>query len=102
MSPTPETPPSIWADAAISAALGAASGAVRWLLSPDRKSLGCVVRHIAVACITSAFVGLAVTDLIDSEGLRFACAGAAGYAGPEIWDWSMAFLRKRVQGLLKD
>ena len=97
MSPTPDTPPSLWLDAAISASLGVASGAVRWLLSPDRHTLGCVVRHILVASVTSAFAGLAVSDLIDSEGLRFACAGAAGYAAPEIWDWLMALLRKRAE-----
>lgn len=84
---------SLWVDTAITSALGVLAGFVSWLLDPDPASKGCIVRRLLVAGITSAFVGLAVRDLIDSEGLRLAVGGSVGYAGAIIWD--------RVQGFIK-
>jgi len=55
-------------------------------MATDTKSLGCIVRHLFVAGITAAFAGLAVQDIISSEGLRFAAAGSTGYAGVALWD----------------
>lgn len=96
MSPTPEPTPTLWADAAVSGALGILAGLVRWLMATDPTSLGCVIRHLLVAGITAAFAGLAVQDLISSEGLRFAAAGSTGYAGVALWDMAAS----KVKGLV--
>lgn len=93
MSAAPTPDPSLWIDTAISAALGVLSGIVSWLLSPDPRSLGCLLRHLLVAGITAAFVGLAVRDFIDSEGLRLAVGGSSGYAGALVWDRLVGLIR---------
>jgi hypothetical protein len=96
MSPSPVEPSPIWIDAAVSGALGILAGLVRWLMASDPQSLGCILRHLLVAGITAAFAGLAVQDLIDSEGLRFAAAGSTGYAGVALWDLTAQKLRALV------
>lgn len=96
MSPQPPDPNALWLDAAISGGLGLLAGLVRWLMSKDPQSLGYHMRHLLVAGITAAFAGLAVRDLIDSEGLRFAAAGATGYAGIALWDMASDKLRAMV------
>ena len=95
MSPAPEPSP-LWIDAALSGLLGILAGTVRWLMSPDQQSLGTIVRHLLVAGITAGFAGLAVQDLIDSDGLRFAAAGSTGYAGVALWDLASQRLRALV------
>lgn len=85
--------PSLWIDTAISGLLGILSGIVSWLMSPDPRSLGCMFRHLLVAGITAAFVGLAVRDFIDSEGLRLAVGGSSGYAGALVWDRVVQLIR---------
>ena len=103
MSAAPTPDPSLWVDTALTSGLGVLSGIVSWLLSPDPKSLGCMLRHLIVAGITAAFVGLAVRDFIDSEGLRLAVGGSAGYAGAIIWDRVLGFIKAAldwVQGKL--
>lgn len=86
MTPPPTDPNSIWVDAGISGGLGVLAGIVRWLMSNDQKSYGYHMRQLVVAGITAYFAGLAIRDLIDSEGLRFASAGATGYVGIALWD----------------
>lgn len=95
MSPTPEPSP-LWIDAAASGGLGILAGLVRWLMATEPQSFGTIVRHLLVAGITAAFAGLAVQDLIDSEGLRFAAAGSTGYAGVALWDLAA----QKLKGLI--
>ena len=95
-SPPPVEPSPLWIDAAVSGGLGILAGLVRWLMATDPQSLGTIVRHLLVAAITAAFSGLAVQDLIDSEGLRFAAAGSTGYAGVALWDLAAQKVRALV------
>ena len=96
MSPTPE-PGTIWTDAAVSGGLGLGAAIARHLLSLERHSWGCLMRRLFVASFTAALVGLGVRDLIDSEGLRFAAAGAMAFAAPEVLDYLLAYIRKKGQ-----
>jgi len=96
MSPTPE-PSSLWLDAAVSGALGLLAAIARHLLATERHAWGCLVRRLVVASFTASLVGLGVADLIDSEGLRFASAGAAAFAAPEVLDSLLAYIRKKGQ-----
>ena len=96
MSPTPEPSP-LWTDAAVSGALGLLAALARHLLAVERHAWGCLVRRLVVASFTASMVGLGVRDLIDSEGLRFASAGAAAFAAPEVLDYFLAWLRKKGQ-----
>lgn len=96
MTPPPPDPNSVWVDAAMSGGLGVLAGLVRWLMSQDQQSWGYHMRHLLVAFITAYFAGLAIRDLIDSEGLRYASAGATGYAGIALWD----MLASKLKGLV--
>lgn len=98
--PNPEPSP-LWLDAVISGGLGVLAGLVRWLMSTDKHSLGATFRHLLIAGITAAFAGLAVADLIDSEGLRFAAAGSTGYAGVALWDIAAEKLRGIIDRWVK-
>lgn len=99
--PIPEPPSPIWLDAAISGLLGILAGLVRWLTSPEQQSLRTTFRHLLIAGITASFAGLAVSDLIDSEGLRFAAAGSTGYAGVALWDLAAEKLRGMIDRWVK-
>jgi hypothetical protein len=66
-------------------------------MSPDTHSLGATFRHLFIAGVTASFAGLAVADLIDSEGLRFAAAGSTGYAGVALWDLAA----EKIRGILE-
>jgi hypothetical protein len=70
-------------------------------MSPDTRSLGATFRHLFIAGVTASFAGLAVADLIDSEGLRFAAAGSTGYAGVALWDLAAAKVRDIIDRLGK-
>jgi hypothetical protein len=94
---SPDPSSSLWIDAAISGMLGVAAGLVRWLTDPDPKSLGCTARHLLAAGITAGFSGLALANLIDSDGLKYATAGATGYAGVALWDIASAKLRAMLE-----
>lgn len=57
--------------------------------------MGWVVRRVAAAAITAAFVGWAVTEHIQSVPLRFAAVGASGYAAPEVLDYLLKYIKAR-------
>ena len=97
MSPTPPPiePSPLWVDAAVSGGLGLGAALARHLLATERHSWGCLIRRLAVASFTATLVGLGVRDLIDSEGLRFATAGAMAFAAPEVLDYFLAYIRKK-------
>ena len=94
--PPPEPSP-IWVDAALSGGLGLGAAFARHMLATERHSWGCLVRRLIVASFTATLVGLGVRDLIDSEGLRFATAGAMAFAAPETLDYFLAYIRKKGQ-----
>ena len=94
--PPPE-PSSLWIDAALSGSLGLGAALARHMLATERHAWGCLLRRLIVASFTAAMVGLGVSDLIDSEGLRFASAGAAAFAAPEVLDYFLAYIRKKGQ-----
>lgn len=67
----------------------------RLLLSTEPVTFGWVCRRIFAAAITSAFVGWAVTEHIQSVPLRFAAVGASGYAAPEVLDYLLKYIKAR-------
>lgn len=96
MSPTPSNPEDlqqIAKDGVVTAALGSAAMVCRLLLSTEPVTAGWVIRRVLAAAVTSAFVGWAIADQIQSESLRFACVGAAGYCAPEVLDYVLRYAR---------
>lgn len=66
--------------------LGVASMVARITLAQRKVSWGFVAGQCAAAGIGSVLVGLAITDFIHSENLRYACVGLAGYSSPELFN----------------
>jgi len=96
MSPTPSSPEDlqqIAKDGVVTAALGSIAMVCRLLLSTEPVTAGWVIRRVLAAAVTSAFVGWAIADQIQSESLRFACVGAAGYCAPEVLDYVLRYAR---------
>jgi len=96
MSPTPSNPEDlqqIAKDGVVTAVLGSAAMVCRLLLSTEPVTAGWVIRRVFAAAVTSAFVGWAIADQIQSESLRFACVGAAGYCAPEVLDYVLRYAR---------
>ena len=77
----------------MTAALGSVAMVCRLLLSTEPVTAGWVIRRVLAAALTSAFVGWAIADQIQSESLRFACVGAAGYCAPEVLDYILRYAR---------
>lgn len=75
--------------------IGAAAWLIRYLCSPDKYSMGYILRRTVTAGLASLLVGLATKGYFSSEGMAFAAAGCAGYAAPELWDALLA----RARGL---
>lgn len=73
--------------------IGAAAWLVRYVCSPDKYSMGYILRRTATAGMASLLVGLATKGYFASEGMAFAAAGCAGYAAPELWDALLARAR---------
>jgi hypothetical protein len=67
----------------------------RLLLSQEPVSFWWVMRRVLAAAITAALVGYAITDHIESPGLRMGVVGAAGYAAPECLDFLMRWIKER-------
>lgn len=96
MSLTPSSPEElqqIAKDGVVTAALGSVAMVCRLLLSTEPVTAGWVIRRVLAAALTSAFVGWAIADQIQSESLRFACVGAAGYCAPEVLDYVLRYAR---------
>jgi hypothetical protein len=66
--------------------IGAAAWLIRYLCSPDKYSMGYILRRTATAGLASLLVGMATKGYFASEGMAFAAAGCAGYASPELLD----------------
>jgi len=91
----PESFPRELKDGVIASILGGLAMTARLLLSTEPVSLGWVVRRVLAAAITAALVGYAITDHIESPGLRMAVVGASGYAAPECLDYLMRWIKAR-------
>jgi hypothetical protein len=99
MSPPPPIDPDSFTrelkDGVIASILGGLAMTARLLLSTEPVSLGWVVRRVVAAAITAALVGYAITDHIESPGLRMGVVGATGYAAPECLDFLMRWIKER-------
>ena len=61
--------------------IGAAAWLIRYLCSPDKYSMGYILRRTATAGLASLLVGLATKGYFASEGMAFAAAGCAAGEG---------------------
>ena len=91
--PSPDEMPVALRDIVFGILIGAVAWLVRYLCSPDKYSMGYILRRTATAGLASLLVGLATKGYFASEGMAFAAAGCAGYAAPELWDALLARAR---------
>ena len=91
----PESFPKELKDGVIASILGGLAMTARLLLSTEPVSVGWVVRRVLAAAITAALVGYAITDHIESPGLKMGVVGAAGYAAPECLDYLMRYIKSK-------
>jgi hypothetical protein len=99
MSPPPPVDPEMFPkelkDGVIASILGGLAMTARLLLSQEPVSFWWVMRRVLAAAITAALVGYAITDHIESPGLRMGVVGAAGYAAPECLDYLMRYIKNK-------
>ena len=91
----PESIPKELKDGVIASILGGLAMTARLLLSTEPVTVGWVVRRVLAAAITAALVGYAITDHIESPGLKMGVVGAAGYAAPECLDYLMRYIKSK-------
>jgi hypothetical protein len=91
----PESFPKELKDGVIASILGGLAMTARLLLSQEPVSFWWVMRRVLAAAITAALVGYAITDHIESPGLRMGVVGAAGYAAPECLDYLMRYIKNK-------
>jgi hypothetical protein len=91
----PESFPKELKDGVIASILGGLAMTARLLLSTEPVTPGWVVRRVLAAAITAALVGYAITDHIQSPGMKMGVVGAAGYAAPECLDYLMRYIKAR-------
>lgn len=105
MSPPPPSNPEevnqLVKDGATAAALGAGAMTARLLADQEKKSIGYVARRIGVACIVGFFSSMVVREYIQSTGLQFAAVGALSYAGPEVCDFVLQYVRAKGEAQVK-
>jgi hypothetical protein len=106
MSPPP--PPSnpeevnqLVKDGATAAALGAGAMTARLLADQNKQSFGYVARRIGIACVVGFFSSMVVKEYIHSTGLQFAAVGALSYAGPEVCDYVLQYIRAKGEAQVK-
>jgi len=95
--PDPSNLPQELQDACLGIAIGATSWLIRFACSPDKASLGFILRRTVTAGLTSLLVGVATKGYFNSEAIGFAAAGCAGYASPELLD----LLLTKIKGFKK-
>ena len=91
----PESFPKELKDGVIASILGGLAMTARLLLSQEPVSFWWVMRRVLAAAITAALVGYAITDHIESPGLRMGVVGATGYAAPECLDYLMRYIKNK-------
>lgn len=100
---SPPTPPDpqdvnvILKDSAVSGALGGMAMVARLLMSTEKATWGYVARRIIIAFIVGFFASMAVKDYITSVKLQFAAVGALSYAGPEVCDFVLSYVRAKTE-----
>jgi len=80
----------------ISVVLGGLAMAARLLLSEHPVSAGYIIRRLAAAGITAAFVGWGITDYVASVTLRYCLIGICAYSAPEVADAAARWLRNKM------
>ena len=83
------------ADAARFLPIGAAAMLARIVMSQEPVSFGWIARRMFFAAVTACLVGWATDGYLESQGLRFAAVGAAGYCAPETMDYLIKWLKAR-------
>ena len=83
------------ADAARFLPIGAAAMLARIVMSQEPVSCSWIARRMFFAAVTACLVGWATDGYLQSQGLRFAAVGAAGYAAPEVADFAIKWLKAR-------
>lgn len=82
----------------MSSAIGASAMFSRIMVDDGKHSVGYYIGRMTAAAIVSVFVGLYLTDVIQSLTLRYAVVGLAGAASPEIINVSirklLTFIKK--------
>ena len=91
----PESIPKELKDGVVASVLGGLAMTARLLLSTEPVTIGWVVRRVFAAAITAALVGYAITDHIQSPGLRMGVVGACGYCAPEALDYLLRYIKAR-------
>ena len=98
-APNPnELPPDsdkLLADAARFLPIGAAAMLARIVMSQEPVSFGWIARRMFFAAVTACLVGWGTDGYIQSQGMRFAAVGAAGYAAPEVADFVIRYLKAK-------
>jgi hypothetical protein len=88
-------------DGITSAALGAGAMTARLLADRERKSVGYIARRIGIACIIGFFSSMVIREYIHATGLQFAVVGALSYAGPEVCDFVLQYVRAKGDAEIK-
>ena len=82
-------------DAARFLPIGAAAMLARIVMSQEPVSLGWIARRMFFAAVTACIVGWATEGYLQSQGMRFAAVGAAGYAAPEVADFALNWIKAK-------
>lgn len=69
----------------------------RILVSPEKQSIGYVIRRLTAAAIVSVFVGFAIQEQILNMSMRYAAVGLTGAAAPEIIDAGIFWIRRKIK-----
>lgn len=93
----PEDIEKVIRDVAVFSVAGGSAMLARIMVSQDKQSAGYIIRRMLAGSIVSVFVGFALQDQIDSLAMRYAAVGLAGAAAPEIIDFSLAWLGKKLK-----
>lgn len=76
---------------------GSVAMLARILVSPEKQSVGYVIRRLTAGAIVSVFVGFALQDQLESLTMRYAAVGLTGAAAPEIIDTALFWVRKKLK-----
>lgn len=93
----PEDIEKVIRDVAVFSVAGGSAMLARILVSPDKQSATYIIRRMVAGAIVSVFVGLALQDQIESLAMRYAAVGLAGAGSPEIIDFALAWVVKKLK-----
>ena len=105
MSPPPPSDPQqvnqLIKDGVTAAAFGAGAMTARLLADQEKKSFGYIGRRIGIACIIGFFSSMVIGEYIQSPALQFSVVGALSYAGPEVCDFVLQYIRIKGKDQIK-